>query len=143
MRGIKFSGCNSYINLFRGISLDDYDWYIYDQEIIVNQLQQRIGGHISSEELRSLFTNTENLIIFMNLQAFPKGSTVKKISDYDGYVLSECSFVVLVTDVSCIEIYTKTDSDFLRFIKNAELSQGKDITIKTEIDDARTSFNIT
>ena len=47
----------------------------------------------------------------MNLQAFPKGAISKKICNYDEYVLSQCSFVVLVTDVSCIEIYTKDDED--------------------------------
>lgn len=142
MRGIEFSGCNSYTKLFQGISADDYDWYIYDHEIIVNQARQKISGNIPSKELQTLFSNSETLIIFMNLQAFPKDSPAKKIYDYDDYVCSACSFVVLVTDVSCIEIYTKTDADFLRFIKNAEYCQGKEIIIKTEHGDARTSFRI-
>ena len=142
MKGIEFSGCNSFINLFEGICMDDYDWYIYDDEIYGNQSRNKIDGYISSKELQMLFADSGNLIIFMNLQAFPKGTTKKRVYDYDDYVSSDCLFVVLVTDVSCFEIYTKTDADFLRFIKKAEYCQGKDITIKTENDDARTSFTI-
>lgn len=143
MKGIEFSGCHSYTDLFKGIGMDDYDWYIYDDEIIVNQSQYKIEGAISSEALQTLFADSGNVILFMNLQAFPKGTTKKRVYDYEDYVSSDCAFVVLVTDASCFEIYTKTDADFLRFVKNAEDCQGKDITVKTENDDARTDFTIT
>ena len=70
------------------------------------------------------------------------GATTKKVCNYDEYVLSQCSFVVLVTDDSCIEIYTKDDEDCMKFIRNAKCCEGKDIKIKTESNDGRTTFLI-
>lgn len=142
MRGIEFWGCASYTNLFKRFCIDNYDWYIYESEIIVEQEQKKIDGAISPEELRLLLDNPHALIVFMNLQAFPKGAISKKVCNYEEFVLSQCSFVMLVTDASCIEIYTKDDEDCMKFIRNAKCCDGKDIEIKTESNDGRHTFLI-
>lgn len=143
MRGIEFSGCNSYTNLFKEICIDNYDWYIYDDEIIINHTQHKINGYISASELKKLISDPEVLIVFMNLQAFPNGAPAQKVYDYDDYISSFCSFVVLVTDASCVEIYTRTVSDCLSFLRSATYCQGRKITIKTADNDTRTNFMIT
>ena len=141
MRGIEFHGC-SYEKLFEEFCLDDYDCYIYEDEIIVEKEQQKINGYISAKELQALFSNPDILIVSMNLQAFPKGAKSKKVCNYSEYMLSQCSFVVLVIDVSWIEIYTKKDEDCLKFIRNAKCCKGRDIKIKTESNDGRYTFLI-
>lgn len=140
MRGIEFYKCNSYGTLFRGFCREKYDWYIFDEEIITNSAIKIINGHMLTKEFEELLLDSESLIIFMNLQAFPKGEKARKIKDYDDFMSSPCSFVVLVSDAYCFEIYTKNDEDFLQFIKNAEICEGTNIQIKTNAGDARSCF---
>ena len=140
MRGIEFSKCNSYRSLFEGFYKEKYDWYIYDSEIISNQANEICDSRILQHELEDLLFDEALLIVFMNLQVFPKGEKPRKIKDYDDFMSSSCSFVVLVSDVYCFEIYTKNDEDILRFIRNAEICGGVNIRIKTDADDARCGF---
>lgn len=84
----------------------------------------------------------ETLNIFMNLQAFPKGTEGKKIRDYQEFQHSQCAFVILVTDRRFVEIYAQTEKDNLRFYQNAWNCKGTDLTIKTEENDGRTVFSV-
>ena len=142
MRGIEFSSCDSFYKLLEGFCLENYDWYIYEDEIISNQTQQETDVNVSAKSLRKLLFDKDVVIVFMNLQAFPKGAKACKIRNYNEFQLSECAFVVLVTDASFVEIYTRNDEDTLLFIKNAERCGGRNIIVKTEQEDARYSFSI-
>ena len=143
MKGLEFNEYTSLCDLLHGAFIKDYDWYVFEDEIIVNQEQLKIEGFISDFDLIKILSDPQSVIISMNLQAFPRGVIASKVLTYSDFLLSQCAFVVLVTDAVSVEIYTKNDDDFLLFIKNAERCNGKNITVKTENEDPRRLFRLT
>lgn len=142
MKKIEFSGSFCCIDLFRGLCLDNYNWYIYEDEIVVGQEQKKINGHILADDLNSLLSDSNVSIIFMNLQAFPKETSEERVWNRSDFLLSECSFVVMVTDASYFEIYTKSNDDFMFFLRNAKAHNAKNIEIKSRATDGRKRFSI-
>lgn len=142
MRGIEFSGYTTCCSILDGISTEAYDWYLYEDEIIENEKYVEYNTRITGLQLREIMANENNSFIFMNLQAFPKGTVGRKIRDYDDFLASDCSFIVLITDASLVEIYTKNTDDLVRFISNAEKCNSKEIRIKIAHSDGRKIFSI-
>lgn len=142
MRGIEFHTHHLSMKLLDGFDIRAYDWYIYEDEIIVAEQRCSIGPAISPAQVEELLSNPKLLIIFMNLQAFPKGTKAGKVRDYQAFQHSPCAFAILVTDACFVEIYAKTEEDNLRFYENAENGQVTELTVKTEENDGRTRFSV-
>ena len=140
MIGVEFLGHNSFSGLLDGFSVEEYDWYIYESEIIINQTQCDFNGFIDVSELKKILYDPKALIIFLNLQAFPKKIKAEKILNYNDFLLSSCAFVIFITDVSFVEIYAKSEEEILKFAKNAKSVSAENLTIKTQENDSRTYF---
>lgn len=142
MIGIEFLGYKSFGGLLDGFCIEEYDWYIYESEIIINQTRCDFNGYVHASELKKYLYDEKALIIFLNLQAFPKTVKAKKVLNYNDFISSSCAFVLLISDVSYVEIYARCDNDILKFAKNAKSVLATDVTIKTKENDGRYSFSV-
>lgn len=140
MKGLEFQRCNSYIDLFSGFSFEKYDWYLYEDEIIIDDMNYSGPAKISIDTIKSILRNS--LIVFMNLQVFPKGADGTFVRDYKDFTASDCSFVVLVTDASYVEIYVKSHDDLVKFYGNALRCGCKSLTTKNSRNDGRATFSV-
>lgn len=71
-------------------------------------------------------------IFLLNMQAYPKEA---KISEYKGirsFLSSECEMIILIYDVSFVDIYAKDKNFLMQFIENAEKCGCIEIIIKTD-----------
>lgn len=142
MRGIEFYIAHLCVELLEGFNIEAYDWYLYENEIIVDEQSYTIGPLVSGEQVEEVLFNPNTLNIFMNLQAFPKGAKVEKIQNYQAFQSSQCAFVILVTDAHFVEIYAKSLIDNLCFYKNAKRCKGTELAVKTADNDGRTIFSV-
>lgn len=142
MRGIEFKIPGLCVELLDGLDIGAYDWYLYEDEIIVSEQNYSIGPAVSGSQVKEVLFHPNTLNIFMNLQAFPKGAAAEKVRDYPAFQHSQCAFVILVTDMRFVEIYAKSEKDNLLFHRNAKNCNGTELTVKTEENDGRTIFSV-
>ncbi len=64
---------------------------------------------MSGETLRRAISEQEYYLIFVDIKAFPTGSTtpVNDIATYEQFLASDCQLVLLVVDSSEVLIYAK------------------------------------
>lgn len=146
MRGIEFVtdiGYSDVLNeIFTGISLTEYDFYISQNELFSDSNLPAISPKMDVDFFEKLKTCTPYYVFFFNLQAYRKGEMQQKIRNYDEFLKSNCQFIVLITDGRYFDIYVKDERLLLQFIKNAINLDGKDIRIKTNYDDGRTRMSV-
>ena len=130
--------------ILKDISLDNYDFYISEDEVICDNGKAQM--QIPKKGDRKLF---ENLAIyipyyvdFINLRAYKKGQEEDQVNNYNEFVNSECQFIILIVDGQYLEIYAKSDNLILQFIKNAVQLKGEEIKIKTDYDDGRVRMSV-
>ena len=146
IKGLEFKVKNGYghvlYNLLQKTNIDTYDWYAYESEIIMDNNSFRIdSGLLHHEKTKQLFDiSSDYYLMFIILQAYQKGSSTQVIKTYEEFMCSDCDFIILISDGTLVEIYTKTDKDFLRFANIASDIAHGDICIKTKNSDGRTSF---
>ena len=158
IRGLDLRLPSSHINpvyeMFKNISLDDTDVYVYDEEIIIKRSTRTfpIGGDYHFPEgkvsgaqfLHAIgSSNYDDLYaIRISVQIYPSGSSKQDIVTYEDFLNSECNIIFLLCDVDYAEIYVKSESHLLQFIKNADRIGCKAIEIKTDLNDGRTRMSV-
>ena len=146
MRGIEFRYREGYghiiSDLLQNIPIKKYDWYNSDDEIIKDNDNYWVSADMNGDELRRAFWNMEYLVILITIQAYPKGSKTQKIVTYEDFMNSSCEIILLISDCTLIEIYSKDKNLILQFIENAEQCGCTEITIKTDKDDSRTRMSV-
>ena len=146
MRGIEFQFNDGYgyilDKLLLNIPIENYDWYVYENEIIANGTNLCVPNILSSHELKKFIVQDSYYVYFLNLQAYPKGSQNNSIKTFEDFLNSSCEIVFLVNDGMYIEIYAKNHNLILQFIKNAEDIGSENIFIKTDKNDGRTKLSV-
>lgn len=146
MRGIEFVtdvGYGDVLNeLFLDIPLNDYAFYIREDEIVSDLGVPAISQKADIKLLEKMKKCAPYYVFFINLQAYRKGDTEQKISTYEEFKKSTCQFILLIADGRCFEIYAKDEQLLLQFIRNAITLEGKDIKIKTDYDDERVRMSV-
>lgn len=148
IRGIEFKvniqNTDILNKVLKGIFLDDYDFYISEDEIICNneKAQVQIPKKGNGELFENLATHIPYYVNFINLQAYKKGKKYDEVDNYSEFINSECQFIILIVDGQYLEIYAKSDNLILQFIKNAVQLKGEEIKIKTDYDDGRVRMSV-
>lgn len=147
MRGLEFSCKNEYgfllNDVFSGFSLNCYDWYIPDSEVIYES-----GGildipyRLSGESFQKIIHEKPYLVYSIQLQAWQKGTTMHPISDYRDFQSSDCELVLFIVDCTFGEVYSKRTKNTVQLINNLEKAGCTSIMIKTDQEDGREVFSI-
>lgn len=130
--------------ILKDISLDDYDFYISEDEVICNngKVQMQIPKKGDGKLFKNLAIYIPYYVDFINLRAYKKGQENDQINNYTQFINSECQFIILIVDGQYLEIYSKSDNLILQFIKNAVQLKGEEIKIKTDYDDGRVRMSV-
>lgn len=130
--------------ILKAISLDDYDFYISEDEVICNngKVQMQIPKKGDGKLFKNLAIYIPYYVDFINLRAYKKGQENDQINNYTQFINSECQFTILIVDGQYLEIYAKSDNLILQFIKNAVQLKGEEIKIKTDYDDGRVRMSV-
>ena len=150
MRGIEFRSPGGYSKilekLLQNISLEDYEWYASEIDVLQNEDEKTntliFPTHMTGDKLKSILSKSEYLINFINLQAYPIGARTRNIMVYEDFLNSSCEIIILIADVTFVEIYVKEREMMCCFIKNAERSGCTNISIKTDLNDGRTKLSV-
>lgn len=147
MRGIEFRRESDIVaplkKLFNNINLDEYDWVVLENEIVRNNKDLYLPEEMDGTQFGELINNgQDDMIIFLNIQAYPKNSKHKEIPNFIDFVNSECEIIFLIVDLYEVEIYAKNKNLLFQFIENADQCSCTGIKIKTDIDDGRTRLSI-
>ncbi len=119
MRGVSFYIPNEYDNilagLLDGVDIEAFEWKLggmNEAYVIENNELGRLlfqDGVMSGKTLRRVILEQEYYLIFVDIKAFPTGSTtpVNDIATYEQFLASDCQLVLLVVDSSEVLIYAK------------------------------------
>ena len=146
MRGFEFvleQGKDLQISkLFQGIMLEDTQIYISESEIFRNnQLDQNEATLIDSmikEHVEVPNSWIHNLILFL----YPNSATASAIRTYKELLDSDCELVLLVYDMSYVEIYVKNSDLLEQLLNNVAQMPVVKLDIKTDQTDLRSEFYI-
>ncbi|WP_434751538.1 DUF2691 family protein [Paenibacillus amylolyticus] len=117
-RGIQFQIPNEYGSflgeILKPIKIADYDWFVGGEEsyfVVEDTLgdslfPDRVMG-MAGEELRQIIEDNKYYLIFANLKAYPRGTTIMDIETYEDYAEGECQLALLVIDSSYVAVYIK------------------------------------
>ena len=130
--------------LFTSLGVNDYDWIISEDEVILQNHRYLLSKHPNINEFNQFITNEQFVIIFINVQGYKKNSMKSNVNlvSYQDFMKSACEIIVLISDGYLVEIYCK-DRDVLRlFAANLKKSGCKDIKYKTLENDGRTKLSV-
>ncbi|MGG0716193.1 DUF2691 family protein [Robertmurraya massiliosenegalensis] len=148
IRGIRFEIPNQYGHflgdVLKPIDMTEYQWKIGQGEsylIINDQLDKDLlkGDVIEGTELKKLIDYNRSYLIFVDLQAFPKGQ-ISPIETYQEFKESPCELVLLVVDTSYVTIYCKNQEAIKLLYENALEHQFDKIEYVTDKNDSNTSI---
>ena len=145
MRGIEFECSNGYgtilKDLLEPLTFENYDFYIFEDEIIKDDENWILPKVISGRAFRKLISESSYLVIFVHLQVYKKGAKYKPIKDYQDFINSNCDIVFLLSDNSFVEIYAKEVQIIQTLADNAE-KLGYNVAVKLSSNDSRTKFKL-
>lgn len=142
MIGIECNFKGTLEQFFKKISLDNYDWYVFEDEIIFNNNNFHPPVCMDGNGLKNNLLHQDNMIVFINLQAYPKGFKPVKIRTYKDFVDSPCQFILLVSDKMCWEVYAKDSVMLDQIIVNVKRFGCTDFSVKTVETDGRTVMSV-
>ncbi len=145
MIGIEATYISSYekliYTLLNGIDFKKYDFYVVEDEIIVEGGNKKLPDKIVGDEFLDYFSKDNYFVYFMNLQIYNKGVEAFGIDDYNEFLKSDCQFILLITDNRYIECYFKEESIKDVFLKNLD-ANNISYEIKTVENDGRCAMNL-
>ncbi len=140
MIGIEATYISSYekliYTLLKGIDFKKYDFYVVEDEIIVEGGNKKFPDKIVGDEFLDYFSKDDYYVIFLNLQIYNKGVEAFDIYDYNEFLKSDCQFILLVTDNRYIECYFKDENIKDVVLKNLD-ANNISYDIKTLDNDGR------
>lgn len=122
MIGLKFKIKNEYdtiLNkLFHGINFSDYKWKIVDEEVLGMKGQEFfIKYEYDNNEFQAMIQK-EHYPIFLNLQIFPRNSSIIDFKNYGQFLKSSCELVLFITDNIFVAIFVKDGELLEKIYKN-------------------------
>ncbi|SFC37684.1 Protein of unknown function [Bacillus sp. OV322] len=152
-RGITFEIPNEYgsflwkvltpfeITEFVWLSADEESYLVENKELREPLFPEEMNG-MDSLFLRELLEENKYYLIFVNLQAYPKGKNPLHIETYDEYVNSNCQLVLLVVDSIYVTIYCKDKAKLEGLYQNAKLKGFNSLNYITDKNDTRTRLSV-
>lgn len=152
-RGLTFRIPNGYGNFLNEIlspfDITLYDWYVGGEESYFVNDDQLDEPLFPNEEfgldgaiLKRMIENTKQILIFVNIKAYPKGKVVEDISTFNDFLKSDCQLVLLVVDSAYVTIYCKDKNHIEELHKNA-VNKGYDkVEYVTDDNDFRTRLSV-
>ncbi len=116
MIGLDIRVKNCYSNylckLLEGVILFDYFWEIVHEDFIYLQNGKLksafFGKHVlNSGEFAGCISRDNYYMIFADIKAYPINSDLIEIRTFEDFMKSSCEMVILCTDTSYIEFYSK------------------------------------
>lgn len=120
MIGIECDFEGTIEQFFDKISLDVYDWYVFEDEIIFDNNNYHPPVCMDGNGLQKHLLYQDNMIVFINLQAYPKNIEPVKLRTYKDFIDSPCQFILLVSDRVCWEVYAKDPMILNQIIVNVK-----------------------
>lgn len=146
MRGFEFvlsQGKDLKISkLFQGIMLKDTQIYISESEMFRNNQPDQNEAALIDSMIKEHVEVPDSWIHNLVLYLYPNNATANAIRTYQEFLDSDCELVLLVCDMSYVEIYVK-DADLLeQLLSNIAQMPIVKLDIKTEQTDLRSEFFI-
>lgn len=116
MIGLDIKVKNEYNNylykIFYGIDLLKYIWQINADDFLCsidNEIKQNLFGTdlLNGEEFLKCISRDSYYMIFADIKAYSPGSDCVEIKTFDDFLESSCQMVLLCTDSTFIEFYSK------------------------------------
>lgn len=142
MIGIECDFKGTIEQFFEKIPLDIYDWYIFEDEIIFDNNNFHPPVCMDGNSLKKNLLHQDNMIVFINLQAYPKGVKPVKIRTYKDFIDCPCQFILLVSDRTYWEVYAKDQMILKQINANIKYFGCIDFSIKTIETDCRTVMSV-
>ena len=150
MRGISFEIPNAYgkylLELLDGLDITEWTWKIGDGESYVIQ-KDALGEPLFSndclldgDELGRIISMDDYYLIFVDLKAFSKTSSVRDITTYQEFMESDCQFVILIVDCSYVTIYAKDQHTVQHLFLKAIANGYENTEYITDENDERTTL---
>lgn len=150
-RGISFELPNEYGtflgDVLKPIDIATYRWKIGSGEsykIKNNELDNDLfpdNKVLEGIAFKRLIENNRYYLIFVELQAHPKGRIVE-INNYDEFLRSDCELVLLVVDSCYVSIYCRDKSKLEFLYKNVQNCGFKNVEYITNENDTRTTLSV-
>ncbi|WP_338777763.1 DUF2691 family protein [Metabacillus sp. FJAT-52054] len=152
-RGISFEIPNEYgrflMNALMSFEISEFVWTSGGEESYLvkgDELQEPLfPDEVSRMDgllLRELLEENKYYLIFVNLQAFPKGESSLRVETYEEFVNSNCQLVLLVFDSVYVEIYCKDNIRLESLYQNAKLRCFNNLHYITDKNDIRTRLSV-
>lgn len=92
--------------------------------------------------LKEIIDNNEYYVMFADLKAYPKETSVVNVETYEEFLDSRCQLVLLVSDCEYVSIYCK-DQEILERLYNHAISKGfAEVKYVTDDNDSRTGLSV-
>jgi hypothetical protein len=152
-RGMSFEIPNEYgsflwevlmpfeITEFVWASGGEESYLVVDDELQEPLFPEEING-MDGLLLRELLEENKYYLIFVNLQAYPKGNNSLRIETYEEFVNSNCQLVLLVVDSIYVTIYCKDNAKLESLYQNAKLKGFNNLQYITDENDTRTRLSV-
>lgn len=131
MIGLDIRVKNEYGNylykIFNGIDFSKYVWVINSDDIIYpenSDINQGLFGSdvLSGSDFFNCISKESYYLIFVDIKAYPVGSDRIEIKTFEDFSKSNCEMVLLCTDSTFVEFYSKDrtslDKVYSNCIKN-------------------------
>ena len=119
------------------IHVKPFDWVIDDTEIYnPGQPEGRFTGELFEELLKN-----GDEYNFVRIRRYPVDAAIADVSDYNEYLSSECSFVLLCYDGGFYEIYDKDVGEVEAIYKECLRLGFDNVRITTDENDGRYCFH--
>jgi len=124
----------------------NWTWLVCDEEAYIienNELGKPLFTTKWITDGKTLYhylSKQDYYLIFADLKAFPYREIVEEIEDYDSFLTSACTFVLLVVDSSYVTIYSKDQETILKLFEKMNAAGYENVEIITDVNDARTTM---
>lgn len=145
IRGIRFKLPNvydSFINkILNGINKDKYIWKIDEDQVFINGGDFLFSTDIyNGQDFKRIISHPSYYTVFINLRAYPIGTVFDEVKDYNVFLKSNCELIVLITDSTFVDIYSKNRADIEMINLNAQKNNFTEIEYITDENDKRKEF---
>ncbi|MFS0836596.1 DUF2691 family protein [Paenibacillus sp. 1P03SA] len=148
-RGVSFLLPNLYgtplADLLSPVDLSAYHWLVDGVESYIIE-EDTLGGPLFPNSIETMdggrfkerIGTGRHYLIFVDIKAFPAGSTVREIKDYGQFTNSGCELALIIVDSVYAALYCKDQELLARLKENADRQGYENIAYITDDNDFRT-----
>lgn len=152
MIGVTFKLKNEYSNflfkIFDKVDIDNFIWYIADNEIIYKDKNNNLKTSIFNQDTMhgtnflKCIEIEEYYLVYADIKAFNNRIQITNIDTYDDFVNSDCQIALFCTDTIYVELYCKSKIMLGEIIENCKKFGFDELQILTKENDNRTKFSL-